>query len=145
MNTSINLEKIRQAALAGDVMTAEDPWFFVMIKNQEIMHETALLADVEDMCVELLVVCFASMDVKQSVLDTTLAMSRMMQVVKEMGMQVRLERWLSRVFEDPAYSELAGAMGVPEGYYCIGGFAVLKDEREKEIVKHREDVFAVIV
>ena len=142
--SSIDSEKLCRAALAGETMNDGNPWFFVMIYSRDIMEQTASLADIWDIDADLLVVCFASMTEEQSVLDTTLAMGRMMQAVQEEGLCVRLERWLSRVFESPAYSGLAGAMGVPAGYFCIGGFSVDESERGKNDVKHSEDVFAVI-
>ena len=115
--TGEEIGKLQKAAVLSPSAMNEQPWFFVIIENQEIIHE------IEAMHEPNIIYAAEAMDLSSCIIY-----------------------FVKNIFNNPSYAKLKEAMGVPEGYICVSGVVIGHGLEEKQIAEGRkEDIFSVII
>ena len=150
-DTPLNGEELgiiqKAARLSASAMN-EQPWFFVIIENQEIIHEIESLQEPAGNCygAPSLIVAFAKKDAIAPLMDTTLAMANMIYAAEAIGLSSCIIYFVKNIFNNPSYAKLREAVGVPEGYVCIGSMVVGHGLEEKtEAEGRKENIFSIII
>lgn len=150
-NTPLTGEEIgilQKAATLSPSAMNEQPWFFTIIENQEIIHEIEAMHEPAGNCygAPVLIVAFAKKEAIAPLMDTSLAMANIIYAAEAMGLSSCIIYFVKHVFNNPSYAKLKEAMGVPEGYVCVSGVVIGHGlEEKKEAEGRKENVFSVIV
>lgn len=137
----------KAATLSPNAMN-EQPWFFVIIENQEIIHEIEALHEPSGNCygAPVLIAAFAKKDAIAPLMDTSIALANIIYAAEAMDLSSCIIYFVKNVFNNPSYAKLKEAMGVPEGYICVSGVVIGHGLEEKQIAEGRkEDIFSVII
>ena len=91
----------------------------------------------------LLVIAFSKTDVIDSREESLLALAKMQDAAEDSGYGFQYTGFMKRVFNDPAYSRLRSACGVPDLYACTGGALIGKIKEQTE-TEERYNIFSYI-
>ncbi|MEE8807180.1 MAG: nitroreductase family protein [Lactimicrobium sp.] len=145
--TSHQLALLQEAAELAPSARNEQPWFFCAIENQEIIHQIEQLAEPAGNCYNapLLLCAFADKKALEPVKDTVFALANIMYTCEAIGLGSCYINFVSDVFNCPAYDKLAGALGVPEGYFAVGALAIGVPAEEKPVPTDRKkNIFSIV-
>ena len=134
------------AVLAASAMN-EQAWFFAVIQREDVIEQLEELADSEGAFygAKTVIVLFGQDDAISPETDTILAASNMMNAAVAVNLGTCFIYLAKKLFNDPRYSQLKAACGVPEGYTCYGSLAVgIPDQEIPKPSKRRYDVFSYI-
>lgn len=146
--TGEQLANIQKAARMAPSAMNEQPWFFVIIQRKDIIRQIEELDEPAGSChgAPALIVCFARRDAAAPAADTTFAMANIIYACEAMDLSTCIIWFVRRVFNHPAYSGLSAALGVPDGYFCVGAVAAGKSDIEKKEAEGRkEDIFSLVL
>ena len=139
---------LQKAATFSPSAMNEQPWFFVIIENQEIIHEIEALHVPAGNCygAPVLIVAFAKKDAIAPLMDTTLAMANIIYAAEAIGLSSCIIYFVKNIFNNPSYAKLREAVGAPEGYVAVGSLVVGHGlEEKKEAEGRKENIFSVII
>jgi len=134
------------ASLAASAMN-EQAWYFAVIQNEEIIQAMGELSGLDNPYygAPTLIAAFARQDAIASVIDTTLAVSNMMNTAVADGLGTCFIYCTKDLFNDPRHAELRSTCGVPDGYECIGSIVVGHPAEEVEEPQDRnQDIYSII-
>ena len=93
----------------------------------------------------LVVIGFAKLQAHSPVMDTALAFANMQYAAMARGLGTCFLQYPVDVCNARQYQELPSALGVPEGYMCVGALAIgRKDMENTEDKDIRTDVFSMV-
>ncbi len=129
------------------VESEEQPWFFAVIQNQEILDRMARMTGLNDPFygAPTLIAAFAKDNAVSAVVDTAFALSSMMNAAVNEGLGTCMISSLKDLLNHPEHMELRNLCRVPTGYTCIGSIAIGFPEEEEETPDPQTaDVFSYI-
>ena len=141
------LKAIEEAAVLSASAMNEQAWFFAVIQREDIIEQLEELADSEGAFYGAMtvIVLFGKEDAIAPETDTILAAADMMHAAVAVNLGTCFIYLAKKLFNDPRYSQLKAACGVPEGYTCYGSLAVgIPDQEIPKPSKRRYDVFSYI-
>lgn len=142
-----DLSFLMEAATLSPSAMNEQPWFFVIITSQDIIHQLEGLHEPAGTCYNapVLLIAFARNEGIAPDTDTVFALGSVMVACVERGLGSCYIYFVQEVLNCPAYAKLSGALGVPEGYHCVGALAIGHPAEEKDVPEdRRKDVFSII-
>ena len=136
---------LEEAAVHTDGFTAEQDSFFVFVMRPDMIKELEALSDEEGASrnAQMAVIAFSDPAKRTARSEALFSLHAMAMAAEKEGYAYQFMPFAVKVFQDPAYDELAHACGVPDGYGCAGALAIgiSKEEREYE---PRYSVFSYI-
>ena len=142
-----DISALMKAAVLSPSAMNEQPWFFVLITRSDIIHQIEALHEPAGNCHDapLLWIGFVENEGIAPDTDTVLALSSVMYACTERGLGSCWIAFVQEVMNCPAYCKLSTALGVPEGFHCVGALAIGHPSQEKEVPEdRRRDVFSII-
>jgi nitroreductase len=142
-----DLNALMEAVMLSPSAMNEQPWFFVLIEREEIIHQIEELAEPAGDChgAPLLMIAYAHNDALEPDTDTVLAIGSVMAACVERGLGSCYIEFVRNVMNCPAYHALNTALGVPDGCHCVGALAVGYPDEEPAVPSdRRSDVFSII-
>lgn len=129
------------------VQREEQPWFFAVIQNQEILNHMAEMTGLDDPFygAPTLIAAFAKDNAVSAVVDTAFALSSMMNEAVNEGLGTCMIGSLKDLLNHPEHMDLRNLCRVPDGYTCIGSIAIGFPDEEEDLPDHQNtDVFSYI-
>ncbi len=129
------------------VQSEEQPWYFAVIQNQEILDRMAGMTGLNDPFygAPTLIAAFAKDNAVSAVVDTAFALSSMMNEAVNEGLGTCMISSLKDLLNHPEHTDLRTLCRVPEGYTCIGSIAIgFPDDDEEESESQNTSVFTYI-
>lgn len=142
-----DIEVLQKAVECAPSYHNEQPWFFVFIQNRDIVSQMEELCDAKGQShgAPLVVIGFAKLQAHSPVMDTALAFANMQYAAIARGLGTCFLQYPVDVCNARQYQELPSALGVPEGYMCVGALAIgRKDMENTEDKDIRTDVFSMV-
>ena len=139
------IHDLEEAAVhIGGFASGQDS-FFVFVMRPDMIRELELLADEEGAGknAPLLVLAFADPRSPSARTESLFSLHAMAAEAEKHDMAAQYAQFAVRVFQDPAFSELGSACGVPSGYGCTGAILL---GTEDESIQHEAhyNVFSYI-
>ena len=142
-----DIEILQKAVECAPSYNNEQPWFFVFIQNQEIIHQLEQLAIPEGCAYNapLLVIGFGNYYAHSPVMDTTLAFANMQYAALSRNLGTCFVQFPVDICNAKEYKELSSALGVPDEYMCVGALAIGKQAKEeKSSLERKTNVFSMV-
>ena len=139
------LAALQEMAVLSASSRNSQPWHFLIIQKKEILDHLEELTGLGHPLDggPTLIVSFGREDATAPVVDSTLAMSNIMNAAVAVGLGTCYMWSIYYLFHD--HPEMAAEYGVPEGYICTGAMVVgIPDETPKTPVNRKTDCFTVI-
>lgn len=145
--TAEELGLLQKAVQMAPSAMNEQPWFFVFVQNKDYISEIEALGNAQGCCYGAPTLCIAFADKKAiaPVTDTVFAMANIMYASTAMNLGTCYINTIKNVMNHPSYAKLKEALGVPEGFVCVGALAIGYPDEEKEMPTDRKsDIFSVV-
>ncbi|MBQ9048411.1 MAG: nitroreductase family protein [Solobacterium sp.] len=143
--TDEQLQALLDTAVLAATAKRQEPWYFLVIQKPEILER---LQDMTGLGrpyfgAPTLIVGFARADAEAPVVDTTLAMSNIMNAAVAVGLGTC---WMNNTYYlFRSHPELSEEFGVPKGYTVVGALIVGVPDQEVPVpTDRRKDVIKII-
>lgn len=139
------IHDLEEAAVHISGFTPGQDSFFVFIMRPDMIRELEMLADEKGAGrnAPLLVVAFASLRSPSARVESLFSLHAMAAEAERQNLAAQYAPFALRVFQDPSFSELSSACGVPSGYGCTGAL-LLGEEKESSQHEAHYNVFSYI-
>lgn len=130
------LNLILKAGQAAASAMNQQPWYFAAVQRPELIEQLGRLMGEEGndpyYHAPLLIIGFGRREAYSPVIDTSLALSNMMLAAQSLGLGSCWIDYTREVFSRSEFSGLAGALGVPAGYFCVGSLVIGVPDEQPE-------------
>lgn len=122
--------RLQQAVFEGTPFARDPAWYFLILKNPEVLNGVIELSRSTCVNAELAVLGFAAWK-PAAMADACAALHRMKEAA-DMNCGTVFSDEITLCFADPAHASMCDAFGIPSGYVCIGAFLISEGEKEEE-------------